>query len=198
MTSCHLHRTRLELVSAGARLGQAGLILPGEGNLSVLVDAPGRSIVMTPRGVDKARLDAASLVAVTWPEGDHGRWRRLELPERASTEARMHLAVYEERPGTRAVVHAHPPRVLALAGRGLLPDVALLDEGVELLGGVGWVPALTPGSLRLAQEVATALLDVPACVLERHGAVTVGDSLEEALRRMLLLERLAGLTLEGV
>jgi len=147
--------------------------------------------------VDKARLEAGRLVVVPWSDSGRGFWRRIELPEAASTEARMHLAIYEERPDTGAVVHAHPPRLLALAERGLIPEVSRLEEGIQLLGGVGWIPAIAPGALRLAQGVATALVDVPACVLERHGAVTIGSTLEEAIRRMLLLERLAGISLES-
>ncbi len=190
-----LRRHGLELVAAGARLGAAGLILPGEGNLSVLAhDDRETTVLITPTGVDKARLSPAELIGISWDDDARGSWPRLDLPDGASTETRMHLAIYAELSGARAVVHAHPPQTLALAGAGLLPDCAVLEEGTQLLGAVSWVPSVDPGSLRLAQDVATALLDAPACVLERHGAVTLGRTLEEALRRMLLLERLAGLT----
>lgn len=190
-----LRRHGLELVAAGARLGSTGLILPGEGNLSVLARKGREAIVLiTPRGVDKARMTPAGMIQIPWDEQARGGWPRLVLPDGASTETRMHLAIYAELPGTCAVVHAHPPQTLALAGAGLLPDCTVLEEGTQLLGAVSWVPSVDPGSLRLAQEVATALLDAPVCVLERHGAVTSGTTLEEALRRMFLLERLAGLT----
>ncbi len=194
LESFRLRRSRLELVSAGARLGEAGLILPGEGNLSILAgEGEGSCVLITPRGADKAQLDPGELIEIPWTGGS-----RAELPPEASTETRMHLAIYEKCREAAAIVHAHPQRVLALAGRGLLPDPTLLDEGERLLGAVRRVPAASPGSLRLAREVATALMDAPACVLERHGAVTMGASLEEALRRMLLLERLAGLMTEGL
>jgi ribulose-5-phosphate 4-epimerase/fuculose-1-phosphate aldolase len=38
---------------------------------------------------------------------------------------------------------------------------------------------------------AAALVDVSACVLLDHGAVTIGGTVESALRRMLNLERAA-------
>jgi len=190
-----LRRSGLALVSAGARLNEAGLILPGEGNLSMLTGGAEHWVLITPRGADKARLAPEDMVAVPWPGDSSDGWRRVWLPSRASTETRMHLAIYEECPGVAAVVHAHPPRLLQLAIRGLLPDCGLLEEGERSLGAVSWVPAAVPGSLRLAKDVAAALLGAPACVLKRHGAVTTGSSLEEAFRRMLLLERLAELTL---
>ncbi len=185
MTVPVARRARLDLVAAGARLAGAGLILPGEGNLSVRLDD---ELLLTPRGADKGRLRPVDLVAVAWPGG--------VLPPEASTEAELHLEVYRRLPEVRAVVHAHPPRVLALAARGRMPRWDLLAEGREVLGGVGWVGVLPPGSHELAEGAAGVLGVMPACVLEAHGAVTTGRDLAEALFRMLLLERLADLTLE--
>jgi len=179
-------RLRLELIAAGAMLEQAGLILAGEGNLSVRLDGSG--FLITPRGCDKGRLEPADLVVVSWRQGS--------IPPRASSETRIHSAVYRIRSEVIAVAHAHPPAVQALARDGRVPDCSLLTEGGDLLGTVGWVPALPPGSVELAEATAHALARSPACVLAQHGAVTVGGSVDQATRRMLLLERLAALSAE--
>jgi L-fuculose-phosphate aldolase len=181
-------RLRLELVAAGALLEQAGLILAGEGNLSARID--GAAFLITPRGRDKGRLDPGDLVVVPrWPA---------EVPAAASSETQIHGAVYRLRVEVKAVVHAHPAAVQGLSQTGRVPDCSLLTEGGMLLGAVAWVPALRPGSAELAEATAHALAHGPACVLERHGAVTVGGTVEQALLRMLVLERLAALTLENV
>lgn len=177
-------RLRLELVAAGATLADAGVILAGEGNLSVRLEGP--AFLITPRGRDKGRLEPADLVVVPAGPG--------MAPASASSESRIHAAVYRRRPEVLAVVHAHPPAVQALSHRGRAPDTGLLTEGAELLGSVSWVAALPPGSAELAEATAQALARCPACVLAGHGAVTVGTSMDQALRRMLLLERLAALT----
>lgn len=183
-----LHRqAALQLVSAGARLAAAGLILPGEGNLSVRLDSG--SCLITPTGADKGCLDAAQLVVMPLDEE--------QVPQGASVESAMHVAVYRRYPRVRAIVHAHPPRLQTLSVRGLLPDCDLLLEGRELLGRMAWVAALTPGSVELACAVADALATTPAALLDRHGAVTVGCNVAEAMRRMLLAERMALLTLEA-
>jgi L-fuculose-phosphate aldolase len=179
-------RLRLELIAAGALLEQAGLILAGEGNLSARVGRAG--FLITPRGRDKGRLDPADLVVV--------RWWPAAVPPEASSETRIHDAVYRLRSEAEAVVHAHPPSVQALSHGGRVPDCSLLTEGSQLLGGVAWVAALPPGSAELAEAAAHALARAPACVLEQHGAVTVGGTVDQATRRMLLLERLAALTLQ--
>ncbi|HOC42572.1 MAG TPA: class II aldolase/adducin family protein [Thermoanaerobaculales bacterium] len=178
-------RLRLDLVAAGALLEQAGLILAGEGNLSVRAGRAG--FLITPRGRDKGRLEPADLVVV--------RWWPAAMPQEASSETRIHDAVYRLRSEVEAVVHAHPPSVQALSHRGRVPDCSLLTEGSLLLGTVAWVATLPPGSGELAEAAAHALARAPACVLAQHGAVTVGGTVDQATRRMLLLERLAALTL---
>lgn len=183
-TDTHRRRLRLQLVSAGAALASSGVILSGEGNLSARLD-DGHCLI-TPAGLDKGRLNPRDMVVVPLD------WSR--VPHRASSESRLHVSIYRRFSAIQAVVHAHPPQVQALDGTDRVPDCRLLTEGQQLLGRVAWVQSLDPGSDALAVEVAAALEQAPACILDRHGAVTVGSSVEEALRRMLLLERLAHLT----
>ncbi len=176
---------RLELVAAGARLAADGLVLPGEGNLSVRLDR--ERFLVTPTGIDKGRMTALDPVPMTLA-GE-------EIPPRASTEARLHREVLRRLPSAGAVVHAHPPGVQALDALGRLPRLDVLLEGPPLLGGVERVDPLPAGGHELAARTADALAIAPTCVLRRHGAVTTGTSLNQALLRMLVLERLAQLTL---
>ena len=187
-TDTHQRRLRLQLVSAGAALASSGVILSGEGNLSARVDD--HHCLITPAGLDKGRLDPRDMVLVPLDWG--------QVPSNASSESRLHISIYQRFSATAAVVHAHPPQVQALDGTDRVPDCHLLTEGQQLLGRVAWVRSLDPGSDALAYEVAAALEQAPACILDRHGAVTVGSSVEEALRRMLLLERLAKLTAAAI
>jgi len=174
---------RLAVVSAAARLDDAGLNLAAEGNVSVRI-GKGRFVV-SPRGLDKGRLDAVDVVEV----GLDG-----AAPAAASSEALMHREIYLRCPAVAAVVHAHPHHVQALSTVNRLPDWQLLAEGAQLLGRVAWVGFLEPGSRALADAVAEALRQTRACVLDRHGAVTAAATIDEALLLMMLLERLAALT----
>jgi L-fuculose-phosphate aldolase len=178
----------LELVAAGAELARAGLILPGEGNLSSRLD--GESCLITPTGADKGRLRAVDLLALAL------RLDGSPVPAGASSESGLHVAIYRRYAEVGAVLHAHPPRVQALAGRGLAPKCGLLVEGTELLGTAAWVEPCPPGSRVLEEAVVTVLERASACVLAGHGALVVGRTMREGLRRLLLLERLAELTLD--
>lgn len=187
MTPVRRRSLALELVAAGARLAEAGLILPREGNLSARLDAG--AYLLTPTGADKGRLRAVDLVEVRLDDA--------RLPPAASSDAATHRSLYRERPDVRAVVHAHPPWVLALSRRGEGPDTSLLDEGVAYLGEVSLVGSTGGPAVPSGDGVVAAMAGTTAAVLHRHGAITVAGTVEEALFRMLLLERLAELTWRG-
>jgi L-fuculose-phosphate aldolase len=170
-----------QLAAAGARLAAAGLVRGSEGNLSARIDG-GRCLV-TPTGGVTGRLRGAELVEVAIA-GER-------VPARASCEVHLHLMVYRSRAEVGAVVHAHPPQVLRLAGSGRVPDPDWLDGDERVFGRVLEVPRLEEGSRALARAAADALAATVACVLLGHGAVTVGPDVETALERMLLLERAA-------
>jgi L-fuculose-phosphate aldolase len=106
----------------------------------------------------------------------------------------MHIEIYRVRPDVEAVVHAHPPRVLALARDGRLPDISSFGSEGCRFGEIIEVAYFEEGSRALAAATAAALREAPACVLMHHGAVTVGGTVERALERMVRLERAAART----
>jgi L-fuculose-phosphate aldolase len=175
---------RAELVAVGATLSRRGLIRGREGNLSCRLDE--RVVLLTPRGADKGRLRAPDLVRCLLGEPP---------PDGASTEAPAHLAFYRRCPQGRALVHAHPGDLLALAGRGLLPDPSALDEGRALVPCIESVPPLPPGSDALAVACAEALARAPVVVVRGHGVFCAGDDIWQALERVEVVELLAGIAL---
>jgi L-fuculose-phosphate aldolase len=183
-----LRAARLEVVAAGAKLSALGLILPGEGNVSHRLGCD--RILVSPTGADKARLDAADLLVVSLDSMDSA--------EGASCETALHRLVYATEEEVNAIVHAHPVGVCALAEQGRVPDCGLIVEGDQLLGEIKLVPRHSCGSLELAEAARDAMRGAAVCVLAGHGAVAVGPSMEIALRRMSLLERIARLELEGL
>ncbi|GAC1544277.1 MAG: class II aldolase/adducin family protein [Myxococcales bacterium] len=178
---------RAQLVEAGRRLRERGLIGGGEGNLSARL-GPGH-LLCTPAGVNKGFLRPADLV-VTDLAGAPRDPRR-----RASSELLLHLACYQERPDCRAVVHAHPPHAVALtlSGESLL---ACMPEAVTALGEVPTAPFALPGGPDLARAARQRLATARCLLLERHGALALGlagdaSPLLAACDRMEMLEGVA-------
>ena len=178
------------IVRAGARLGRRGLIAAAEGNLSCRLDDG--SILVTPSGYRKDELSVEDLVDLD-PAGvvvarDGG-------PQPTSDLA-IHLAVYEARPDIRAVAHAHLPASMGLTLAGERPDAGALPETAAHLRNVPVVPFGEMGSVELAGRIAAALVgdgtdpgaSPVAVILERHGAVAVGEAPDRAVDRLELVE----------
>jgi L-fuculose-phosphate aldolase len=189
---------RVALVAAGRRLRASGLIAASEGNVSLRLG--GAAILITPSGHRKDELAPADLVVVPLDAGVAGVPASGGGVGRPSSDVAIHRAVYGARPDVRAIVHAHLPAALALTLAGEIPDPGALPETAVLLPRVPFVPFGTPGSDALAADVAAAFSGGPvplpgAVLLERHGAVAVGDAsagdvgaIDQALDRLELLE----------
>jgi L-fuculose-phosphate aldolase len=81
-----------------------------------------------------------------------------------------------------------------LACSNIPPRTDLTPEGLMVLKDVPVVPYATPGSEQLAKNIGEALGGSNACLLENHGAIAVGRSVEEAYYRIETLEMMSELT----
>jgi L-fuculose-phosphate aldolase len=168
-----------------------GLIVAGEGNLSVRL---GDRLLVTPSGrrKDELRPDDLLLVAADplAPASDPDR------PDlRPTSDLRIHRAVHAARPDIVAVAHAHLAASLALTLAGEIPDPTVLPETGHFIPRLPFLPFMDMGSPGLADAIAATLADgrePPADIvlLERHGAVAVGTSVDGAIDRLELLDLL--------
>ncbi len=175
------------IVAAGRRLGSRRLVTGCDGNLSIRLGP--FALAVTPTGRRKDELAPGEILAVPLdeqqaPPGDHRR--------RPSSDLAVHRAAYTARAEAQAIVHAHPPAVLACLLAGVLPDTAVLPEAHAVVGRLAYVPALPFGGPAVAAAVAAALRDpaVGAVLLDRHGVLTVGRTLDEAVDRLEVVELL--------
>jgi L-fuculose-phosphate aldolase len=171
---------------------------------------------VTASGVDKARIGAGQVLRVhtdgTYVDGTMHHDARTThstrdtqdgthevVPSdhtlRASSELKMHLALYAARPDVQAVVHAHPPAAtgFAAAGRALPADV--LPELPVVVGPVTLVPYARPGTQALADAIAECALDHEVFLLANHGVTAVGHSLNDAVLRLESVEQAARILL---
>ena len=162
-----------------------GLITPLAGNMSYRIGY--RRILITPSRMPKFALSPRD-IAVIDMEGNH-----LEGP-RPSSEMWMHIEVYR-RGDWRAVVHIHG-LVAPVAGKYLLNNLYTNLEAETRGLKICIVPEIKPGTLELAKAVGNACMNgCSAVVLDRHGIVAWGSSLEEAMEIAELVENLYRSTL---
>ncbi len=172
---------RTALAEYAQRAAAEKLLTGPEGNLSLKLK---EKIYITPSNVFKEKLRPEDITVLD-PSG------KVIEGRTPSSEAALHLRVYENRPEVGAIIHAHPPYTLALSLAGEDFSQAFLAETVLYLGEIGVVPFLPPGSKELAEAVAQAAKDKEVLVLERHGAVALGRDLAQAFTRLLILEKTA-------
>ncbi len=176
---------RRQIVAAARRLHAQGLMPGPAGNLSARVDE-GRVLVV-PSGVPKAGLQPEELLVVTLEgevvSGIKGMKPTSELP--------MHLEVYRRRPEVGAVVHAHPAASVALTLAGVSLAKPVLPEAVLLLGEVPTTAYATPSTPENRTAIAKWIAEHDVILLARHGALTVGHTVEEAVVKMEALEHTA-------
>ncbi len=174
---------REQLVRVCRQLYAKELIVATDGNVSARLDS--ERYLTTPSGVCKGHLEPEMLVVVD-AEG-----RRLEGTLKPSSEFGMHLAIYAVRPDAQAIVHAHPPTATAFSVAGVSLEPPILTEVVLTLGSIPTTPYATPGTPDVGEAVRHAATTHDAFILDHHGAVTLGRSLDEAYYRMETVEQTA-------
>lgn len=150
------------------------------GNVS-LRDENG-DVWITPTRVDKGSLRREDIVCIR----ADGRVEGIHPP---SSEYPFHLAIYAARPDIRGIVHAHSVALVAFSICGQAPDTRLFHQAYSVCGLADFAPYALPGSAALAANIETAFRRGSHCVvLENHGVVVGGDTLQNAFERFETLE----------
>ena len=104
----------------------------------------------------------------------------------------FHLWIYKRRPDVKAIVHTHPPFASALSMTGKALAVAHMDASVfyEDCGHLQVWPGV-PIADEEGRLISEALEDKRAVLLDNHGFLTVGATLEEAVYLAVLFENAA-------
>jgi L-fuculose-phosphate aldolase len=179
---------RSGIVRVCRRMYERGYIAGTDGNVSVRLSDG--DLLVTPSGVHKGDLAEADLVLAD-PEGRP----RSSKGRRPTSELLMHLLCYEVRPEVRAVVHAHPVSAVALALSGVSLANCILPESCLSLGFILTAPYATPGTEEVPSSIRDLVRRADAVLLDRHGSLTVGPSLQVAYNRLESVEHTAKITL---
>lgn len=178
-----------QLVMIMERIYAYGMTTTSGGNLSILDD--NGDIWITPGGIDKGSLTRKDMMCVK-PDGT------ILGPHKPSVEFPFHKLVYEHRPDVRAVVHAHPPALVAFSIVRQIPDTAIVPNAHLVCGEVGLAAYAIPGSTELGDNIAAVLKqNIDIVILENHGLVSVGGDLFQAFMRFETLDFCARLQIKS-
>ncbi len=176
-TSMH-PRDQLTLVMQ--RIYRKKLTTTSGGNLSI-IDEHG-DIWITPTGVDKGMMKPSDIVCMKADGTIIG-------DQKPSSEYPFHLAIYTARPDIKAIVHAHPPAIVAFSIVRKTPNTNVLPQLKALCGEIGYAPYALPGSAELGESIAQQFrLGYSAVIMENHGTVIGGSDISDAYQKFESLE----------
>ncbi|MCC7242557.1 MAG: class II aldolase/adducin family protein [Acidobacteria bacterium] len=178
---------RADIVECGRRLWHRGYVASNDGNISVRLDD--RRLITTPKSVSKGFM-TPDMMVVTDLDGT-----RLAGEREPSSELKMHLEVYRNRPDVRAVVHAHPPTATGFAVAGIPLDRAVLAEVITTLGSIPIAEYATPSTEELPAAVRRYIKAHDGLLLANHGALAVAGDVFAAYYRMETIEHFAAISL---
>lgn len=175
-------RMKQEICAIGRRMYDRRMVASNDGNISVLL--PDGTLLCTPTGVSKGFMTPEMLCHIDKDGNvlDEGEGRR------PSSEIKMHLKVYGERPDIGAVVHAHPVFATAFAVARKPLNAPITAESVMFLGEVPVAEFAAPSTEEVPQSIAPYVKEHNAVLLANHGALTFGRDLLSAYHKMEAVE----------
>lgn len=182
---------KAQMIDICHRLWQKGWVAANDGNITVKVGE--NRYLATQTGVSKAFITPEKIGLIDEDfnviDGAEG--------FRPSSEVKMHLRCYKERPDVGAVVHAHPPASTGFACAHVPLDDYCMIESVLSIGSVPIAPYGTPSTYEVPDAIAPFLPKHDAILLENHGALTVGADLITAYYRMETMELQAQISINA-
>ena len=171
-----------QLVMMMERIYGYGMTTTSGGNLSIL-DENG-DIWITPGGVDKGSLTRDDMVCVKANGEIVGK-------HKPSSEFPFHKKMYETRSDIRAVLHAHPPALVAFSAVRKTPNTKIIPDVNQVCGPIGLAKYGLPGSDNLGEKIASEFAkntQIHTVILENHGVVIGHTDLFNAFKAFETIE----------
>ncbi len=179
-------------IELGKRIWQRNYVAANDGNMTVRLND--REILTTPTGISKGFMTTDMIIKVDY----EGKVISGNPDYRPSSEVKMHIDVYKERPDINAVVHAHPPFATSFAVAGIPLDKCVLPEAVIVIGAVPIAKYGLPSTDELPDNIRPHIKKNDVILLENHGALTLGPDLLTAYYRMETLEHTANIVSKAI
>jgi len=161
-----------QIVTIMDRIYHYGMTTTSGGNLSIM-DESG-VMWISPSGVDKGQLRREDIMQVH-ADG------RIEGIHRPSVEYPFHRSVYKARPELKAVLHAHPPSLVAYSVARQVPDTSIITSSYFMCGEISMAAYACPGSDNLGSKIAAEFeKGIDVVMLENHGVVIGAENLFKA------------------
>ena len=141
------YEIKKEMCEIGRRVYNRGMVAANDGNFSVKLND--HEFLCTPTGVSKGFMTPEYICKVD----ENGNVLQANKGFRPSSEIKMHLRVYKERPDVKSVVHAHPLYATTFAIAGIPLTQPIMPEAVIALGCVPIAEYGTPSTMEIPDNL---------------------------------------------
>lgn len=184
-----LMHPRDQIAMVMTRIYKRGLTTTSGGNISIIDD--NGDIWISPSAVDKGSLKPTDIICIR-KDGT------IDGCHKPSSEYPFHRAIYRIRPDLKAIIHAHPPALVAFSIARTIPNANVISQAKHVCGPVGYAEYELPGSEALGAKIASEFtLGYNAVIMENHGTVVGGSDLVDTFNRFETFEFSARTILYG-
>ena len=176
------YEIKKQICEIGKRIYNKGMVASNDGNISVKISD--NEFLCTPTGVSKGFMTPEYICKVD----ANGKVLQANAGFKPSSEIKMHMRVYKERPDVKSVVHAHPLYATSFAIAGIPLTEPIMPEAVIALGCVPIAEYGTPSTEEIPDAISKYLQHYDAVLLANHGALSFSDSLLNAYHKMESVE----------
>ncbi|MTD53026.1 class II aldolase/adducin family protein [Amycolatopsis sp. RM579] len=160
-------------------MSRSGLVISTAGNASIRIDDD--LVAISPSRLPYDSMQASDICLV------HLNGALIDGHPHPSSEMQLHLDIYRAT-DARAVVHTHSKAAAVVST--VADQLPAIHYYINQLGGapIRVAPYFTFGTKELANAVVAALRGRTGALMANHGAVAIGDTVDEAYSRATVLE----------
>lgn len=188
-TQLTLQEQREKVSELGREMLEQGLTKGTGGNISA---RDGDHVAISPSGMNYTEITPEDVPVVDL----HG--NKVDGDRDPSSEIAMHTGILREREDVGGVVHNHSPYASTFASLG--EPVPASHYLIAFVGDkIPVAPYATYGTPELAEEALDTLgEEYNACLLENHGVVAVGETVDAAFEVAMMVEYCARIHYQAV
>ena len=181
-----IEQAKKEIKEIGKLVGEKGYSPGLSGNISKRVED---KIVITSSGSSNGFLEDDELTVIDFSGNI------IQSEKKASSEKKLHIEFYKQRPDINAIIHVHPVFLCSFAAARIPLDKPVLAENVFYFGQIPLAEYALPSSDELVEKTAKYFKDYNAVLMANHGVIVGDVNFKQAYLKLELAETYAQVVL---
>lgn len=181
-----MDKFKKEILEYGKLLGDKGYTPGLSGNISHRI---GDKIIITSSGSSNGFLEKDDLITIDF-DGNV-----IEGNKKPSSEKKLHIEYYKQRPDIQAIIHVHPVFLSTFAAARQPLDEPVLAENVFYFGKIPLADYALPSSDELVEKTSIYFKNYNAVLMANHGVIIGDVNFKQAFLKLELAETYAQVVL---